>query len=36
MARIRVCGECMEPVASCVCPPDPDPEPEGGTEDEAA
>jgi hypothetical protein len=24
MARIRVCGECMEPVVSCVCPPEPD------------
>ena len=22
VARIRVCGVCLEPVASCVCPLD--------------
>ena len=24
MARVRVCGECWQPVASCVCPDEDD------------
>jgi hypothetical protein len=35
MARVKVCGECRQPVADCVCPPDEDdePEPEDDSED---
>jgi hypothetical protein len=35
MARIRVCGECRQPVEACVCP-DEDSEPQGSTDDDGA
>jgi hypothetical protein len=36
MARIRVCGVCMQPVADCVCPDEPDEVPEIGDDGDIA
>lgn len=33
MARIRICGECRQPVAACVCPDDDDPGPEDSSDE---
>lgn len=33
MARVKICGECMKPLAECICDED---EPEDGGEDDAA
>jgi len=34
MARVRVCGACLQPVAACIC--DDEPDPEDSSEDEDA
>ncbi len=30
MARIRICGECRQPVAACICDDDEPGDPQGG------
>ena len=33
MARVRMCGVCMQPAAACICDDEEPGEPQGGSEE---